>query len=417
MLRKSGYFRFSGYAYWFKADGEFRRDTSFAQIAELYRFDESVRKKFVDGLELIEVWLRTQLSNRLGFYHPFAHRIPQYLRKNVSIWSASPRSVRRSEHIAWIADYSREEQRSRGDFVDHFRKKYGPHLPVWAATEIMTLGTLCRLFDLIHEEDSALIAARAGVTRSDGKGDHGSFSSWLNHFRYLRNVCAHYGRVWNKTFDITLAAPQTHIEELSNFKHLAHKPYKTIAAMRYVLARIYPDSTWFLEMLELLEEFSSHSPIQLAAMGFPDDWRKNEIWGVNYRPDLDACSTIDAVNQIECIPRSRLLETVFPDRNEQGKRKYLRYLMKRNGLFAHEIGGTKYFPTFQFEEGMSKIDPGVGNVNEVLMNKFAGRDRVEQLVQEWWVNGQIEPGTHVAPMKMVKQRPGRVLEAAKQFTP
>ena len=58
VLRKSGYFRFSGYAYWFKEDGEFRSGTTFAQVADLYRFDESVRKKFMEGLELIEVWLR-----------------------------------------------------------------------------------------------------------------------------------------------------------------------------------------------------------------------------------------------------------------------------------------------------------------------------------------------------------------------
>ena len=417
VLRKSGYFRFSGYAYWFKEDGEFRSGTTFAQVADLYRFDESVRKKFMEGLELIEVWLRTQLSSRLGYYHPFAHRIPLYLRKNVSIWSASPHSIKQSAHIAWIADFSREEQRSQGDFVEHFRKKYGPHLPVWAATEVMTLGTLRRLFDLIHEEDSALIAARAGITHRDGKGDHGTFSSWLNHFRYLRNVCAHYGRVWNKTFDITPAAPQKHIEELSDFKSLAHKPYKTIAAMRYMFARIYPGSSWSSEMRELREEFSRRSSVPLAAMGFPEGWNEKGMWDVKYQPDLEACSTIDSVNQIECIPRSKLLGTIFPDRNEQEKKDLLRYLTKKKGLFAHEIGGTKYYPTFQFTADLSDIDVNVGDVNEILIDKLAVRDHVAQLVQEWWVNGELGPGVRLSPMKMVKQSPNRVLEAAQEFIP
>lgn len=140
MLRECGYFRFTGYAYYFKQDDDFPPGTTFGQIVDLYKFDESVRKKFVEGLEMIEVWLRSQLSNRLGFYHPFAHRIPAYLRKDSSIWTAGSLSIKQSKHIGWIADYSREERRSQSDFVQHFRRKYGPHLPVWAATYVHTMG-------------------------------------------------------------------------------------------------------------------------------------------------------------------------------------------------------------------------------------------------------------------------------------
>lgn len=140
MLRECGYFRFTGYAYYFKQDDDFPPGTTFGQIANLYKFDESVRKKFVEGLEMIEVWLRSQLSNRLGFYHPFVHRIPAYLRKDSSIWTAGSLSIKQSKHIGWIADYSREERRSQSDFVQHFRRKYGPHLPVWAATYVHTMG-------------------------------------------------------------------------------------------------------------------------------------------------------------------------------------------------------------------------------------------------------------------------------------
>ena len=44
VLRESGYFRFTGYAYYFKRDDGFLSGTTFDQIANLYKSDESVRK-------------------------------------------------------------------------------------------------------------------------------------------------------------------------------------------------------------------------------------------------------------------------------------------------------------------------------------------------------------------------------------
>lgn len=414
VLMEIGYFRFSGYAYFFRNDNEFQPGTSFGAIDALYEFDKLLRRKFVEGAELIEVWLRSQVSNRLGLCHPFAHRLPEHLRKGVSIWSASSQVVKRSKHIDWVADYSQEEKRSRGDFLEHFRKKYGPHLPVWAATEIMTFGTLCRLFSLLHEEDCSLIAARAGIVDRAGKGDYGTFSSWLNHFRYLRNLCAHYGRVWNKVFDVTLGSPKQHLEELSNFSDLPHKLYKSIVAMRFLLARICPDSTWSDEMLHLITEFAECNAIALSELGFPESWRQEKVWRTPYRPDLEACLAIDRVNQVASVTQARLLGSVFSDRDEKGRKDFLKYLRGKNAIFAHEVGGTKYYPAFQFNEDLSDIDPNVGDVNEILLSGDSNRDLRIQRAQEWWVSGTIDVDDGVmSPMLAIKKDPAQVFETVK----
>ncbi|PLA37119.1 hypothetical protein CYJ46_09955 [Corynebacterium coyleae] len=371
MLRECGYFRFTGYAYYFKQDDDFPPGTTFGQIANLYKFDESVRKKFVEGLEMIEVWLRSQLSNRLGFYHPFAHRIPAYLRKDSSIWTAGSLSIKQSKHIGWIADYSREERRSQSDFVQHFRRKYGPHLPVWAATYVHTMGE---------------------------SGIRSSIPHWPNR-------------------ETSLAEPRDHIQELSHLKGLPHKPYKTIAAMRFLFARIYPGSSWSEEMVNLLQSFVRRSGIPLVAMGFPEGWDEELIWRRNYEPDLHDYKVIDHINQIECITQPKLLETFHPERDERGRKDLLRYLVKNKGVFLHETGETKYYPTFQFNTDLSDVDPNVGNVNEVLIDKFAGREPVAQAVQQWWVTGDLGPSTECAPITEVKRRPDLVLQRAKRLTP
>ena len=168
-------------------------------------------------------------------------------------------------------------------------------------------------------------------------------------------------------------------------------------------------------MLELIEAYTHQSNIPMHAMGFPVDWRERPIWNGAVPPDLEACLLIDCVNQVECVTQARLLETVFPDRNEKGKKDFLRYLRDRKGIFLHEVGGTKYYPVFQFNEDLTGIDSNVGNVNEILITKFVGSTHGIQLVQDWWANGQSIPGLGVAPMKKVKESPELVFEAAQKL--
>ena len=83
-------------------------------------------------------------------------------------------------------------------------------------------------------------------------------------------------------------------------KGLPHKPYKTIAAMRFLFARIYPGSSWSEEMVNLLQSFVRRSGIPLVAMGFPEGWDEELIWRRNYEPDLHDYKVIDHING--CVP-------------------------------------------------------------------------------------------------------------------
>ena len=94
-----------------------------------------------------------------------------------------------------------------GYFVVHFRETYGPHLPIWVATEVMSFGVLSGLYDLMTQADQEILAARFHISTADGKGDRGASSNWLNNLRNVRNICAHYGRLWNRSFDVVIDAP------------------------------------------------------------------------------------------------------------------------------------------------------------------------------------------------------------------
>ena len=71
-LCKIGYYRLSGYWLPFQKGGsgddrhKFERPVNFNVILDIYVFDRKLRLLLLDAFELIEVYLRTSLSNHIG---------------------------------------------------------------------------------------------------------------------------------------------------------------------------------------------------------------------------------------------------------------------------------------------------------------------------------------------------------------
>ena len=88
---------------------------------------------------------------------------------------------------------SDEIERSRDTFIDHYRRKYlDPKLPpIWMVAEIMSLGQLSKwMGNLKLRTDRSAIAKPYGL-------DESVLVSLAHHLTYVRNICAHHGRLWN----------------------------------------------------------------------------------------------------------------------------------------------------------------------------------------------------------------------------
>jgi abortive infection bacteriophage resistance protein len=100
-------------------------------------------------------------------------------------------------------DSLREEaQRSNEVFVAHFRSTYDefPDLPIWAAAEIMSFGTMLTLFNMSSNRVQKAIARRYGLP---GR----VLGSWLLTLNYTRNLCAHHSRLWNRVLALKPLLP------------------------------------------------------------------------------------------------------------------------------------------------------------------------------------------------------------------
>lgn len=214
----------------------------------------------LDAIERVEVSLRTQWAYHLARRHgPHA-----YLDKHLT---------RRKDWWQHNLDRLREEvDRSEEVFIKHYKRKYSdPELPpVWEVCEIMSLGTLSRWFTNLRPKGT-----RAAIARTYSL-DERVLQSFIRQLTYVRNVCAHHNRLWNRQFSVTMKLPRTKPAELVESFHDGgnRRLYNTLVMLAWMLDVVSPKHRWKQRLFALVSEHG----IDASEMGFPVDYRDRAIW-------------------------------------------------------------------------------------------------------------------------------------------
>ncbi len=127
-LRSVGYYRLSGYWYPYREIGDpsqqARRDhfvpgAGFDDVVRLYEFDRKLRTLIHDGIERIEVALRSHVSYRIGSIGPLAYRDTSIFRPTF-------------DHDIWLATARLRAARARrhSEPIRHHEAKYNGELPI-----------------------------------------------------------------------------------------------------------------------------------------------------------------------------------------------------------------------------------------------------------------------------------------------
>ena len=291
-LERIGYYRLSAYVYPFREllpPDEQRRaspthyraesigaGTRFEDVLAVWEFDRSLRLVILDAVETIEIGLRTRLAYTLGARNPFGHLDPDHLSEKARM-PASDASGTPSRHEQWLQGHLDDiEANSHEDYLRHNLHKYD-QLPIWIAVETMSFGRLAALFQLLDPADQTRIAAGLSI------GGKGLLISWLKTLNYLRNVCAHHARLWNRSLTYTLRKMTTsQVEE--DLHHLCgpsptKKVYSALAVTAYLVRRIDPASNWPMRARAHILSFPPIPVLDPAAqMGLPADWDREPLW-------------------------------------------------------------------------------------------------------------------------------------------
>lgn len=267
-LRHVNYYRFAGYCLAFEQPRHsFPKGVTFEQVKFAYTFDGQLRDLFTEALELIEIDLCTSVAHSFGRkYGAFGHTLAAHFHNRFDF---------NTTHATWLSKLHEETKRSRELFVNHFRRKYAeyPNLPIWAATEVMSFGGLSRMVAALHKHDRQAIAQEYGVSAK-------VLSSVTHHFAYVRNLCAHHSRLWDRIWSIKPELPREADWSTPNIVS-NERLYTTLLLMRKLLLRsdqIRPDADAWRDRVNTLLSSPPAAQNAAALMGLPNNWTQHPVW-------------------------------------------------------------------------------------------------------------------------------------------
>lgn len=264
-LSAVSYYRLSAYWYPFKQPDEtFQPGTTFEMVWRRYTFDRQLRLLVMDAVERIEVTLlRTLMVEQFSLKHgAFGH---------VNKANFSPEFTTNA-HARLLTEIKAATDQSKEVFVDHFFQKYTlePYLPLWMASEIMSFGQLFTFFRYLDRTEKQMIAHRFNLYPP-------VLESWLHTLLYIRNLCAHHARLWNRELAIRPKIPaQRHHPDWHQPTQVENtRVFAVLTLARFLLQEIAPQSEWCDRLFALLDKYPD---IPLRAMGFPTRWKESPIW-------------------------------------------------------------------------------------------------------------------------------------------
>lgn len=263
ILSRISYYRFSAYCLPYKDNHDrFHPGATWDEVLALYEFDRRLRLLVMDALERVEVAIRTDITYTLAHvYGAFGHHDPRNFRADF-------------RHSEWLGKLEGEILKSNETFIEHYRLKYAgyPRLPIWMESEVMTFGSLSRLYEGMKDFDQRQACHRYGLP-------HYVLRSWLRSLNFIRNVCAHHSRLWNRELSVAPLMPKAKHgwppSEIPNHKRL----FAVLVMLRYLLNGQGMGDDWQLAVTRLIEPVAEIVPFRLV-MGLPPGWQTHRRWQV-----------------------------------------------------------------------------------------------------------------------------------------
>ena len=198
-LKSIGFYRLRGYSFqlYDNAAKKYVPGTKFEDIIKLYQFDQELSALVFPMISKIEVALRVRLVEAL-----LIHGEPLVLQDS-SIFKEKKRYW---QNMATVAS---EIARSNDVFIKHNFDNHDGEVPVWAAVEVLSFGTLSKIIKNLKTgtgSSYSILASNYQYRSKKGnlvKPSQKMLASWIQGVSVLRNMCAHNSRIYNRTIHTT----------------------------------------------------------------------------------------------------------------------------------------------------------------------------------------------------------------------
>ena len=251
MLDDISYFRLvKAYSIGLKEkNGCYYKGVTFEQLVELYLFNANFRQLTFAQIEKIEVNLRSRLSN----YFSTKYGVLGYL--------DSANFADQKYFEKFLQEIEREVNNNRrAPYIKNFQENYiDGQIPFYALVEVFSFGTLSKFLKNMKPEDKTALAKQYGIPYT-------FLESWIESLSYVRNVCAHYGRLYNAKLTKTPKLFKKYREQ--NISSI--RIFGILCCMKHLLPG---DEHWKEYVDTLASLFEKYPHVDISTMGFPENWR------------------------------------------------------------------------------------------------------------------------------------------------
>ena len=231
-------------------NGNYNQGITFNTIVQLYKFNCKFRQQLFPVIERIEVNLRCRLANYFSSKY------------GVLGYEESENFCNPEYHSQFLEDIQHEiDRNAKSPFVRNFREHYeGGKIPFYALVELFSFGTLSKFFKNMKNEDKKAVSATYGI-------GYTYFESWIECIAFVRNLCAHYGRLYNaKLAKTPMLYKQYTKDGIGNIR-----VFGVLICIKYLGNG---DTHWndFVNSIEML--IKKYPAVKIEAMGFPENWKE-----------------------------------------------------------------------------------------------------------------------------------------------
>lgn len=278
-LTNVSYYRLS--AYWYLSrrldtrgsrGDTFAAGTTLTDVVLLYEADRKLRTLVHDGMERIEVAMRTRIGEQLLAEGPLSYTDPDRFRPTF-------------DHERWMSTAKKRVARAKrhNDAIKHYQSDYGGRFPFWVLAEVLDFADVSRLYEGLPANDQREIAEGLNIwidmgALSNAQQKKAKAQSplvrWMEQLTVVRNTCAHHGRFWNTFFTPAPTAALRTNEALARLPvGQSERSFGALSVMAHLLRTISPDTAWPTKTAGLLDSaFLTNPLVSPSSLGIPENW-------------------------------------------------------------------------------------------------------------------------------------------------
>lgn len=277
-LRDISYFRLIPYVRTLEVQNNggnhsFIEGATFDAILQMYLFDRELRLLLFDLIERLEVSFRTQISYNYCAEENLSNLdSDQFCRRwwyesseNFSNTSQHKRDLRKID--------SELDLHEKEVFLAHYSNRYTYPLrpPSWMVFETISMGLISKIFNNLKPSRTKKAIAHHYRLQSPDV-----LASWMHSLTFVRNVCAHHGRLWDRVITVSPMLPTQTIDSWVENRSFDQRSTYAFLCCAYYLLKSINHNTTFIEKFNHIRE--KYPIVNIHRMGFPQNWSSEAFW-------------------------------------------------------------------------------------------------------------------------------------------